>query len=92
MSFEEFADLTPRQFHGLLKALTRQEAVDYFRRCTAFAAATGNTIKLSLEEYLELVFKEDAPESKFEDSTDKKLDEYAKKQLEEMQKQHGNRK
>jgi len=56
---------------------------------SAYALAAGHKISISLTEYLAIVFKEDEPQSSFENNADDKLDQYAKRKFEEMKKAHG---
>ncbi len=88
MNPEEFTSLTPRQFKALHKIIQRQEAVEFFLQISAHAAAVGTKIELSLNEYLAIVFKEEAP-SEFTNDTDKKLEEIALNKFKEAQKNHG---
>jgi hypothetical protein len=79
MSLDEFLGLTMRQLVGLLKVIDLSEAKAHYYQIVAYAQASGNQIKVSLEEFLGLTSKEES--STFDKETDEKLERYMQQRV-----------
>ena len=81
----EFVELTPKLFYHLNRAIDRAEAAEYYLKLSMQYSASGQQIKVSLEEYLALVFNEGMEEkTTFDDTTAAALEKHALQELEKM--------
>lgn len=69
-----------RQLVGLLKTMDVSEAKEHYFQICAHAQATGHAVNVSLDEFLSVTLKTDAPKV-FDEVTDKKLEEYMQNRM-----------